>query len=74
MPYYHALKVRPGRQEEHARSARSAFDLAVKHLNAAGGDFLFRTVLSDRAQGPVLARVTRERGFDNVGVIYRNDA
>ena len=41
---------------------------------AADGDFLFRTVLSDRAQGPVLARVTRERGFDNVGVIFRNDA
>ena len=41
---------------------------------AADGDYLFRTVLSDRAQGPVLARVTRERGFDNVGVIYRNDA
>ena len=37
-------------------------------------DFLFRTVLSDRAQGPILARVTRERGFDNVGVIYVDDA
>ena len=37
-------------------------------------DFLFRTVLSDLAQGPVLARVTRERGFDNVGVLYVNDA
>ena len=41
---------------------------------AADGDFLFRTVLSDSAQGPVLARVTRERGFDNVGVLYRDDA
>ena len=38
------------------------------------GDFLFRTVLSDRAQGPILADVTRNRGFDNVGVIYVNDA
>lgn len=37
-------------------------------------DFLFRTVLSDRAQGPVLADVTWDRGFDNVGVIYVNDA
>ena len=37
-------------------------------------DFLFRTVLSDRAQGPILARVTRERGFDNVGVIHVDDA
>ncbi len=37
-------------------------------------DFFFRAALSDIAQGPVLARVTRERGFDNVGVIYVNDA
>ena len=29
-------------------------------------DFLFRVALSDTAQGPVLARVTRERGFTNV--------
>jgi branched-chain amino acid transport system substrate-binding protein len=41
---------------------------------AADRDFLFRTVVSDSAQGPVLARITRERGFDNVGVIYRDDA
>lgn len=36
-------------------------------------DFLFRTALSDSAQGPVLARVTRDRGFDNVALIYRDD-
>lgn len=41
---------------------------------AADGDFLFRTALSDSAQGPVLARITRERGFTNVGVIYVDDA
>ena len=41
---------------------------------ADDGDFFFRTALSDVAQGPVLARITRERGFDNVGLIYRNDA
>ena len=41
---------------------------------AADNDFLFRTALSDSAQGPVLARITRERGFTNVGVIYINDA
>ena len=38
------------------------------------GDFFFRTTLSDGAQGPVLARVAREQGFNNVGVLYRNDA
>ncbi len=37
-------------------------------------DFFFRTALSDVAQGPVLARLARERGFDNVGVLYRDDA
>ncbi len=41
---------------------------------AADNDFFFRTALSDSAQGPVLARVTRERGFTNVGVIYYDDA
>lgn len=40
----------------------------------ADNDFAFRVALSDTAQGPVLARVTRERGFSNVGVIYRDDA
>ena len=38
------------------------------------GGYFFRTALSDAAQGPVLARVTRDRGFDNVGLIYQNDA
>ena len=37
-------------------------------------DLFFRTVLSDVAQGPALAEVTRGRGFDSVGVIYRDDA
>ncbi len=41
---------------------------------AADNDYFFRTALADSAQGPVLARVTRERGFSNVGVIYINDA
>ena len=40
---------------------------------AADSDFFFRTTLSDTAQGPVLARVTRDRGFDNVGLIYFDD-
>ena len=36
--------------------------------------YFFRTALSDAAQGPVLARATRDRGFDNVGMIYQDDA
>ena len=40
----------------------------------ADNGYFFRTALSDAAQGPVLARVTRERGFDNVGLIYQDDA
>ena len=37
-------------------------------------DYLFRSTLSDSTQGPVLARVTAEQGWDNVGLLYRNDA
>lgn len=40
---------------------------------AADRDFLFRTVLSDVAKGPVLARVVRGRGFANVGLIHVDD-
>lgn len=42
--------------------------------NMIDNDFFFRAALSDTAQGPVLARVTRERGFANVAAIYVNDA
>ena len=41
---------------------------------AADSDFLFRAALSDVAQGPVLARVARERGFDNVDLLHVDDA
>ena len=41
---------------------------------ADDGGYFFRTALSDAAQGPVLAQVTRERGFDNVGLVYQDDA
>ena len=36
--------------------------------------YFFRTALSDAAQGPVLARVTWDGGFENVGLIYQDDA
>lgn len=36
-------------------------------------DFLFGTPLSDRDQGPVLAKVTQELGYGDVGMIYRDD-
>ena len=36
--------------------------------------YFFRTALSDAAQGPVLAHVARERGFNNVGLVYQDDA
>ena len=42
--------------------------------NAADGDFFFRTALSDSAQGPVLAQLTRDLGFANVGLVFRDDA
>ena len=37
-------------------------------------DFFFRVALSDVLQGPVLARVVRERGFTNVGLLHVDDA
>ena len=37
-------------------------------------DFFFRAVPSDSALGPVLAQLARERGHDNVGLVYRDDA
>lgn len=40
---------------------------------AMDDDFLFRTTLSDTDQGPVLAQITLEQGFGNVGLIYRDD-
>ena len=40
----------------------------------ADDGYFFRTALSDTVQGPILARVARERGFDNVGLIYHDDA
>ena len=40
---------------------------------AMDNDFLFRTTLSDHDQGPVLAKITLERGFGNVGMIHRDD-
>ncbi len=40
---------------------------------AMDNDFLFRTTLSDQDQGPVLAKITLEQGYGNVGMIYRDD-
>ena len=52
-----------------------SFSATSPKLTAAtDNDFLFRTALSDILQGPVLARVTRERGFNNVGLLYVDDA
>ena len=38
------------------------------------GGYFFRTALSDAFQAPVLADLVRERGFENVGMIYQEDA
>ena len=51
-----------------------SFSATSPQLTAvADNDFLFRTALSDATQGPVLADVARERGFDNVGLLYVDD-
>lgn len=41
---------------------------------ADDNDFLFRVSLVDRVEGVYLARLTQERGFDNVALLYRDDA
>ena len=52
-----------------------SFSATSPELTAvADNDFLFRAALSDVSQGPVLARLARERGFDNVGLLHVDDA
>ena len=52
-----------------------SFSASSPELTAvADNDFLFRAVLSDVSRGPVLARLTRERGFNNVGLLHVDDA
>ena len=52
-----------------------SFSATSPELTAvADDDFLFRAALSDVSQGPVLARLARERGFDNVGLLHVDDA
>ena len=41
---------------------------------AEDDDFLFRTTLNDRVQGPVLAQIVSEAGLTQVGVLFRDDA
>ena len=51
-----------------------SFSATSPELTAvADNDFLFRTALSDVSQGPVLAHLARERGFDNVGLLHVDD-
>ena len=35
--------------------------------------FIFRTIISDAAQGPALADLVADEGYDNVAVAYRDD-
>lgn len=42
--------------------------------NLPDDGFVFRTIISDAAQGPALAGLVAEEGYDNVGVVYRDDA
>ena len=41
---------------------------------AEDDDFLFRVSLADRVEGRYLAELTAREGFDNVGLLYRDDA
>ena len=41
---------------------------------ADDNDFLFRSTVSDAAQGPVFADLAIAEGFDNLGILYIDDA
>ena len=49
----------------------SATAPAITVVNDNG--FLFRSTTSDAAQGPVLAQLAMDEGFENVGVLFVND-
>ena len=40
---------------------------------AEDNDYLFRSTVSDAAQGPVLAQLAADEGYRSVGVLYLND-
>ena len=55
--------------------------LQISHSSTAPGitvleddDFLFRTTVSDAAQGVVLGRLAWEQGFKSAGILYINNA
>ena len=50
----------------------SATSPAVSAANDNG--YLFRSTTSDAAQGPVLAQLAVDEGYDNVAVLFLNDA
>ena len=46
---------------------------AVSLAAADDDDFLFRTTISDAAQGPALARLAADEGYANVAILYIDD-
>ena len=50
----------------------SATSPAVAEIDDRG--FVFRSVISDVAQGPILAQLARDLGYGHVAVAYRDDA
>lgn len=52
----------------------SAASTAPALTDANDNDFLFRTVISDAAQGPVLANLVQEEGIESVCTMFINNA
>ena len=46
---------------------------SVELSASADDDYLFRTTISDAAQGPVLARLAADEGYANAALLYIND-
>ena len=52
----------------------SPVSTSVALAHAQDSDFLFRSVISDAGQAPVLADLVSDLGVDNVGALFINDA
>ena len=63
------LVTAPGRRLQVSSVSTSPLITALED-----DDFLFRTVVSDAAQGVVLARLAREQGHDTAGVMHIDNA
>jgi branched-chain amino acid transport system substrate-binding protein len=59
---------------ERSRTPIISSSAGTIELNKLGGEWLFRTITSDDAEGPALAKYLVDEGAQNVGIFVANDA